>query len=201
VLVGGVPSYGYIGGGLVLVTPEEPTFDLIEKPVGEQSPWAMVLADEPDTVIIGTDMMGGSGTQTAVEQSAGRLVHYNYAERRILHEVTPWPDEQGIRSVLRVGDELFFSGRTTGRIGVMDLRTRGIVSKFETGVAAGGRLIAGPDGRIYLTAEGRLLRIDPAARTCEEVASYPGLAEFVTFADGSLYGSAGTHLLRLRLPE
>ncbi len=201
VLVGGVPSYGYIGGGLVLVTPEEPAFDLIEKPVGEQSPWAMVLADEPDTVIIGTDMMSGSGTQTTVEQSAGRLVHYNYAERSIVHEVTPWPDERGIRSALRVGDELFFSGRTTGRIGVMDLRTQEIVSTFETGIAAGGRLIAGPDGGIYLTAEGQLLRIDPATRTCEAVASYPGLGGFVTFADGSLYGYSGTHLLRLKLPE
>lgn len=102
---------------------------------------------------------------------------------------------------MRVGNELFFSGRATGRIGVMDLRTRKITGTIDTGFTVGGRLIAGPDGNLYLTAEGQLLRIDPATRGCDEVASYPGLGEFVTFADGSLYGYSGTHLLRLRLAE
>lgn len=199
VLTGGLPSYGYIGGGLVFIKPEEPSFDLIEKPVGEQSPWALMLADEPGVVIIGTDRMGGSGTQTAVEQSAARLVHYNYLDRKVVGEVTPWPDEEGIKSIARVGDELFASGRTTGRIGVFDLKSGKLVGSFETGVAAGGQLVAGPDGKLYLTAQGQVLRIDPAARSCESIASYPELGEFVTFADGYLYGFADTRLLRLKI--
>lgn len=203
VLIGGLPSYGYIGGGLVLVSPDEPqfTFELIEKPVGDQSPWAMLLADEPDTVIIGTDMQGGSGTQTTVDRSAGRVVHYDYIQRRITHEVTPWADEEGIRGIVRIGDELLFSGRTTGRIGIMDLRTREVIAELPSGVADGKRLLAGPDEAIYMTGEGKLLRIDPATRTCEPVASYPDLGESVVFADGYLYGFSGTHLLRLKLPE
>lgn len=82
---------------------------------------------------------------------------------------------------------------------VFDLKSRKLTGSFETGVAAGGRLAEGPDGKLYLAAEGQLLRIDPAARSCENVASYPELGEFVSFAGGYLYGFADTHLLRLKV--
>ncbi|MCE5237667.1 hypothetical protein LLH23_04155 [bacterium] len=201
VLVGGLPSYGYIGGGLVLVKPEEPSFELIEKPVGDQSPWALLPAEEPNTVLLGTDMMGGSGTQTAVQQTPARVVWYDVQARRISHEVTPWPDEVGLSSLLALDGKLYLSGRTTGRVGTLDLRTRQLTATVETGAGGGGRLTAGPDGRIYLTAKGVLLRFDPATGQCQALASYPDLGEFITFAGGYLYGFADTHLLRLRLPQ
>jgi streptogramin lyase len=201
VLVGGLPSYGYIGGGLVLVKPEEPNFELIEKPVGEQSPFALILSEEPHTVILGTDMMGGSGTQTAVQETPARVVWYDYQARKITHEVVPWPDEAGLTSLLAVGDTLYLSGRTTGRLGALNLRTRKLTHSLETGVAAGGRLAAGPDGKVYWTAKGYLLRLDPASGQCATVASHPDLGEFITFAGGVLYGFADTHLLRLKIPR
>ena len=201
VLVGGLPSYGYIGGGLVLVKPEEPSFELIEKPVGEQSPWALILAQEPNTVILGTDMMGGSGTQDTVREAPARVVWYDYEARRITHEVAPWPDETGITSLLAVGDTLYLSGRTTGRLGTMDLRTRQLTRSRETGVTAGGRLAAGPDGKVYWTASGYLLRFDPASGQCATVASHPDLGDFIAFAGDMLYGFADTHLLRLKVPR
>jgi streptogramin lyase len=199
VLTGGLPSYGYIGGGLVFIKPDEPAFELIEKPVGEQSPWALVLADEPHTVILGTDMMGGSGTQTAVQQSPARVVWYDYEARRITHEMVPWPEEVGLKSLLRQGNLLYLSGRTTGRLGVLDLRTRQLQFTLETGVAAGGRLTAGPDGKVYWSAEGHLLRLDPATGKCDTLATYPGLGEFITFAGDHVYGFADTRVLRLPL--
>ena len=200
ILVGGLPSYGRVGGGLALVDPEAPTFEVVERPVGEQSPWAIATTTDPDVVLLGTDMAGGSGTQGAVRSSPARLVFWNWRERRPIHELVPWEDEPGISSILRLEGQVLVCGRESGRLAVLDLASRTIAHRFAGGCdARGARLARRPaDGKVYASAGGKLFRIDPAARRCEALGSYPGLGEFLAFDKEHVYGVAGTHLVRWR---
>jgi hypothetical protein len=197
VLVGGMPGYGRVGGGLVVVDPEAATFDVIEKPVGDQSPWVLAGTPDPSIIVIGTSMYAGTGTDRV--QSPGRLVFWDWRQRRTVRELMPWNDEIVIGSLLRVGDELFICGAPHGKVAVYDFESGKIVHQADWGYGTGRLHLRPADGKIYAFMGGRLVRMDPATRRQEVLGSYPDLGAPLAFAAEYVYGISDTHLVRFKL--
>lgn len=197
VIVGGIPGYGMVGGGLCIVDPELRTFDVVKQPVMPQSPWALATTPDPSVIVIGTSLYGGTGTKHIV--SPGRLVFWDWERRRTVKELTPWDDEYVIAGILRLGNELLFCGAPNGRIGVYDFSAGKIVYRSDYAYGA-GRLCLGPDdGRIYAAMRGRIVRIDPSTRAHEVLGTYPGLGGSIGVQGGYVYGFKDTHLVRFAI--
>jgi hypothetical protein len=197
VIVGGVPGYGRVGGGLVIVDPEAAKFDLIEKPVGDQSPWTLAPTPDPAVIAVGTTTYGGSGTKT--EMRPARLVFWDWKRRTTVSELTPWEDEIVIGSLLRLGDELFICGAPKGKMAVYDFKTNKIVHNEDWGYGTGRLRLRPEDGKIYSFMGGRLVRMDPALRRPEVLATYPGLGTQIAVSGPFVYGITDTHLVRFKL--
>ena len=106
-IVGGAPHYGMTGGGICIVDPDKATFDVVERPVGPQSPWQLATTPDPAVIVIGTTWFGGTGSDHV--DSPARLVFWDWKRRRTVGELTPWPDEKMMAGLLRVGNELFIT--------------------------------------------------------------------------------------------
>ena len=197
VIVGGVPGYGRVGGGLVIVDPEEAKFDVIEKPVGDQSPWTLAQTPDPAIIAIGTSTYGGTGSKRTI--APGRLVFWDWRQRRVVSELTPWQDEIVMASLLRVGDELFVCGAPKGKIAVYDFKARKIVRNADWGFGTGRLRLRPSDGKVYSFMGGRLVRFEPATLRQEVLGSYPDLGTPIAITGPFAYGIVDTHLVRFKL--
>lgn len=197
IIVGGQPGYGRVGGGIVIVDPEEAKFDVVEKPVDPQSPYALCDTPDPDVILIGTSMYGGSGTKKI--PTPGRLVFWDWRQRETVSEITPWEDEYVITSLVRIGKEVFFTGAPHGRVGVYDLERKEHVVVADYRYGPGRMRLRPADGKLYVTMRGHVVRIDPVTREHEELGTYPNLGGAIAFAGEYLYGLSGTHLVRMRV--
>jgi len=196
-IVAGLPGYGKMGGAIVIVDPETAQFDVIEQVVQPQSPWSLATTPDPDIIAVGTSLYGGSGTDKVL--APGRLVMWNWRTREVVSEITPWEDEYVIGSLLRVGGELWICGAPNGRIAVYDFAQGRIVHEESWDYGAGKLELRPEDGRIYASMRGWVVRIDPATREHELLATWPGLDTSIALVGPWLYGFDGMKLLRLRL--
>ncbi len=194
-IVAGQPGYGRIGGAIAIVDPQAQQFDVIDDVVAPQSPWALSTTPDDDIIAVGTSLYGGTGTD--YEVTPGRLVFWNWRTREIVAELTPWEDEYVIGSLLRLGDELWICGAPNGKIAVYDFTRAEIVHEEDYDYGA-ARLVYRPeDGMIYGAFAGWVVRIDPATREHELLATYPGLHGAVALSGDWLYGFSDLNLLRL----
>lgn len=197
VLVGGLPGYGRLGGGLAIVNPDTPQFEVIERPVEPHSPWTLATTPDPAIIVIGTSTYGGSGTKRTL--MPGRLVFWDWQRRQKVSELTPWEDEIVIGSLLRLGNELWICGAPKGKIAVYNFAAGKIVHTADYGYGPGRIRLRESDGKIYATMAGRIVRIDPATRRHEVIGTYPDLHVAIAFADNHLYAFVGANLVRFRL--
>ncbi|MGD9498580.1 MAG: hypothetical protein AB7Y46_19965 [Armatimonadota bacterium] len=196
-IVAGLPGYGRIGGALAIVDPETQQFEVFDDVVAPQSPWSLSTTPDDDIIAIGTTLYGGTGTD--YEVTPGRVVLWNWHTHQIVSEVTPWQDEVQINTLLRLGDELWVCGAPNGKIAVYDLARGEIVHDEDYGYGAARLVYASEDDMIYGSFAGWVVRIDPATRRHELLATYPGLNGAIAVSGGHLYGFADMRLLRLPL--
>ena len=103
------------------------------------------------------------------------------------------------------GHHMIVGGEPHGRFAVYDFTTRKIVYRADYAYGVGYTYGSGhlhhreADGKIYAAMGRHVVRIDPATRAHEVIATHPGLGPSTVLADQWLYGSHGTHLVRLRL--
>ena len=119
--------------------------------------------------------------------------------RETVAEFTPWEDEHQIESFVRLGDELWFTGAPCGNIGVFDFTKREIVFHEEWGYGAGHLQFREADGMLYAAMAGHVVRIDPATREHEVIATYPGLHRQIALTGEWLYAFTAMHLMRIKL--
>jgi len=197
VFVGGLPSYGRVGGALAIVDPDAPQFEVIERPVEPQSPWTLATTPDPTVIVIGTSTYGGSSTRQALKP--GRVVFWDWQRRQKVGELTPWDDETVIGSLLRLGNELWVCSAPKGKIAVYNFAAGKIVHMADYGCGPGRMRLRESDGKIYASMAGRIVCIDPATRRHEIIGTYPDLHAAIAFTGKHLYAFAGTNLLRFRL--
>ncbi len=196
-IVAGLPGYGRIGGAVCIVDPAAQQFEVIDDLVAPQSPWSLSTTPDDDIIAIGTTLYSGSGTD--YELTPGRLVLWNWRTREIVDEFTPWEDEYQINDLLRIGDELWIMGAPNGKIAVYDFAAGRIVHDVDLDYGTGRFVLNPDDGMIYANMGGWVVRLDPATREHELLATYPELNGKVTVVGDYLYGFTSTHLLRLRI--
>jgi hypothetical protein len=196
-IVGGLPRYGRVGGGLYIVDPDAAKFDLAERPCEDQSPWTLATTPDPAVIVIGTSAYGGTGSK--VKLTPARLIFWDWKRRAKVSELTPWEDEIVIGSLLRVRNALFICGAPHGKIAVYDFNTRKIVHQADYGYGAGRLRLRESDGKIYAAMGGRIVRIDPATRQHEVLGTYPNLSTSIALVGSYLYSFEGPGLVRFRL--
>jgi len=192
-IVAGIPGYGKSGGGLVFVDPATAEVDVVKQPFLPQSPWRLSTTPDDDLLMIGTTLYAGTGAPKVV--TPGRLILWNLRTRETVQEWTPWEDEHQIDSFVRLGDQLWFEGAPSGRIGIFDLTKREIVYLDDWGYGAGHLQYREQDGMIYAAMAGHVVRIDPTTREHEVIATYPGLHRAIALSGEWLYAFTAMHLL------
>jgi len=196
-IVAGIPGYGRVGGAICIVDPQAAQFEVVERPVHPQSPWALCTTGDEDIIAVGTSMYGGSGTDRVL--SPGRLVLWNWRTHQAVEELTPWEDEYVINSLVRIGSEIWLCGAPNGKIAVYDFHRREIVHEADYGYGAGRLKVRPEDGMIYASLRGWVVRIDPETREHELLGTYPGLHGVIALSGDYLYGFRHMRLLRIRL--
>ncbi|MCD6361253.1 MAG: WD40 repeat domain-containing protein [Armatimonadetes bacterium] len=196
-IVAGIPGYGRSGGAIVIVDPEAAEFEVVKQPFLPQSPWRLSTTPDDDIIMVGTSLYGGSGAPRVI--TPGRLILWNWRTRETVREFTPWEDEYVIDSLLRIGDRFWFIGAPNGKIGVFDFTSGEIVHLDDWGYGAGHLQLREEDGMIYAAMGGHVVRIDPATREHEVIATYPGLHRQIALSGEWLYAFTNMHLLRIKL--
>jgi len=195
-IVAGLPGYGRMGGAVVIVDPAAQQFEVFDDVVAPQSPWSLCTTPDDDVIAIGTTLYSGTGTD--YEVTPGRLVLWNWRTHEVVRELTLWEDEHQIDSLLRLGDELWIMGAPNGKIAIYDFAQGEIVYDQDHDYGA-GHFTLGPDGMIYSAMGGWVVRIDPATREHELLATMPGLGRQTAVVGGYLYGINGMKLMRLKI--
>lgn len=145
------------------------------------------------------------------EPSAGQLFLFDVAKRQIVFQTMPMPDIKVLRAILwqpgtrmLVGlglrgvvptsesDDSFYGN---GELFFFDLDRRETVKRqpfdFHLSRREGSPIILGPDGALWLSGGGGLLRVDARRQTIEPVARIGGASGDFAFIGSNIYALSG----------
>lgn len=208
VYLGSVPGTGKTQGGFAVHEfSTGATTWFTDEIVKDQSIVSVLYNPNDKLVYIGTTVDGGLGS-TPTGQIHGKLVVWDPATRTKVKELVAVSQREGVTG-LTLGpdgkvwgiaeDNLFTYNPETGQI---DLRRRVIGSRYVADKTywAWAKMFVSPlDGRVYLTAGGRLLRIDPA--TMQHTPLMMKGAGYGTMDDtGDMYFSYSSHAMKYEVP-
>ncbi|MFP3904431.1 MAG: hypothetical protein ACLFWB_09360, partial [Armatimonadota bacterium] len=212
VIMGGMPDYGYAGGGLVFYDRQTETAELLTHE--DLIPWhfTMCLAALPDgTVLGGTSTRPANGGVKKAENDA-ELYILEMDSREII-----WHEEllEGVERYddLIVGpDGKVFGTAEGGIFFVFDPAQRAVIYQHDLREEFGQTVyqqgpqifVPTPDGRIFVLFRSGVAQLHPRTYDVTMVAEAPNrLGNGGAYVDGRLYfggGSHGAHLYSWEVP-
>lgn len=202
IYIGSYPEYGKHGGALGVWDPEKDA--LVENYhhlIKNQAVVSLVYDPETDLVFGGSATAGGGGTNP-IEPEA-KFFAFSAAEKGLVFEDAPFPGEQSIRALVRVGRRIF--GVAGGdELFVYDVDAKDYVHKADLGVGSVRDCSLGlwQDGQLYGLSASRVFRIDPKTFAVEKLATYDGEIRcgFALDEHGVYFGDRAT-LMRYNWPQ
>ncbi|MGC0273922.1 FIMAH domain-containing protein [Pseudactinotalea sp. Z1739] len=195
VVVGSVPDYGQLGGGLSILSPDTGDFEVIDEPIEDQS--VLNLAYRDGMFYGGTGIWGGLGVDPTT--SEGRLFTVDPQSHEVIDYGVPVPGEQNI-SGLTFDDEGYLWGMTANTIFQVDVATMEVVRSqryFNTDDSAAywtTRDLFWNAGTLVGVTAGRLFELDP--ETWRLTTLQTGLQNLAIDRNGSYYYNRGGSLYR-----
>ncbi len=219
VAMGGIPGYGYTGGGLLLLDRTTGKHTLLKHE--DLLPWhsTMSLAELPEGRLLGgtTTRAGTGGQQKAAE---AELYILDMASRKVLWHEAVFPGAQeysqlcagprglvyGLVSFLAFSPERMEEPK---RFFVFDPVTRKVVHQEDAAESFGlfcyqqgqRKIARNAEGRTFLLFQRCVVEIDPVSFSLAKVADVPeDIFSGGDILDDRLYYSSGSHLCSCRLP-
>lgn len=201
--VGTEPGYGLLGGELALYDPADGGVRRYPDVVADQSVTALTYHD--GVLYGGTMVFGGNGSTPT--QAEAKVFAFDVASGAKLWEVTPVPGERAV-SGLTVDADGHLWGITAGKLFELDPATRETLRTHEVAPfdwSSVGEWNPLPtkvsfdpgDGQLYVTARGRLSRLDPET-FADSAPPGTAAAQLVSHPVGDKYWIVGQHLYRSR---
>lgn len=200
IVVGTVPNYGQLTGAIGVFDPATGSLEVDRGVAGAGS--VVSLVADGDIVYASTSKWAALGIPPQPDD--GKIFAYDPVSGTKLWEATPFPGLPAITEIAKSSTGTLW-GLTQGKVFEFDPATQQVVRTIEIPAenwetvdhvwSEGERLAVAPDGTIYATVGGQLLRVDPDAGTYAVVTTSVSGAIFG--ADGNLYLSKGAVLYRL----
>jgi hypothetical protein len=207
-VMGGTPGYGHTGGGLLIWDRATQTGTLLRHPELLPQHSVMSLVALPDG-----NLLGGSTTDpgTGGERKAGvaELFVFDMLSRRIAWHAPVLPNVPAYLNLALGANGIVYGMADAFRFFAFDPRSRTVLHEEDTterfgpiGYQQGQRkLVAAPDGTLYLLLLNALLRVDQATHRLIFVAQPPVPLRFGgDILDGRFYFASASHLGSWQLP-
>lgn len=199
VVVGSVPDYGQLGGGLSVFDPDTGELDVIEEPIPDQTVLNLAYAD--GLYYGGTGIWGGLGIEPSTDE--GRLFTFDAETHEVVDHGVPVPGEENI-SGLTFDDAGMLWGMTANVIFQVDPETMEVTGSeqyFDVDDSAAywtTRDLFASDGMLVGMTAGELFEVDP--QTWEMTILQSGVQNLAIDRLGNYYYNRGGTLYRW-IPE
>lgn len=206
VVMGGMPAYGYCGGGLLIYDLAADTHQLLTHEQVLPGLSTMALAALPDGNVVGgaSTAPGTGGHAVATE---GALYLFDWKQRKVVFQTHV--SHAASVSEVKVGANGLVYGFAGGKhFFVFDPKRREMVHEEDLGQygqTAGGQaprmLLTGPDGKFYALFNRNIVRIDPETFEHESVLRPPAvIGAGIAIEKGRIFFGSGSRLCSCRLP-
>ncbi len=206
-----MPIKGHLGGGIVVVDPENDTYRFYRNVVDQQS--LRALAATPDGLIFGVSDING-GTSAIPTAREAKIFLWDPATKKVVWDAAPLKGEKYYLGAYPLGGSRFWTvGVTSRKVVVVDTARRTIEKTIELPRRSGLRPLGSAPvlgDRAYLLLGDGLYEVDIAGEKVTKLFSSPEIeAKFVnslhgTHAeymapDGTVYFGSQSGLYRIRL--
>jgi hypothetical protein len=203
VWVASLPDYGLWGGPLSWYDPKTEEKKAYFKIVGEGSCYTLAYLDELDLIAVGTNIQGGTGTLSKVDQAV--LFLWDYRAEKKVWEGTMDRKVDAFNALLALPNGKLLGIVTGGdkpEIFLFDPKSRAFEKRADLpqGAPLDLSLQLGPDGLVYGFTKSCLYRLDPETLAVTEIVREEnGFDVMGPILGNDVYYARGAKLKAIRL--
>lgn len=197
VVSGGFAGYGLVGGGLAVHDRETGETELLTHEDVIEHESTITMRFYPGGFLIGgTSIAAPGGGHPQAEQ--GTLYVMDWVTREVIFQTNPIEGAREVFSIEVGPDGLVYGLATGSQFFVFDPETREVVHREDLSDYGGlprQTLVLGPDGNIYATFTGAIVRITPGTFEHEKLADPPrSISAGAVILDGRLYYASSSRV-------
>lgn len=202
IYIGSYPEYGKHGGSLGVWDPKQDR--LVENYhhlIKNQSIVSLVFDPETKLVFGGSSTQGGGGTKPMEPEA--KFFAFDPTMKRLALEEAPYPGASSIRTLCRVGRQVFGVSNDDDLF-VYDVDRRAFTHRSKLGVGSVLDCSLAPwtDGMLYGLSSNQVFRLDPATCEVTVLAEYPdGIRTGFAIDEHGIYFGHGAELIRFNWPK